>query len=428
MADTAKISHAHPMRRIAVWASGVVLLLLVVCAVTLALRPALLARPAVYRVQIEPPEAALAATGRAVSIEGEGPARTVTVAEPDGRREVVLVATRRGYENLVHWLTPRPGDAETVDLRLRRLKEPEATPPPRQESVPPKLATPPSHSEAAARPEVAELPLQPPKDPAPSRPQTVAPQTAAPQASPNHQEIAFDLGHGVKLELVRIPAGEFLMGSPKSDNNALGDEKPQHRVQITRPFYLGKYLVTQEQWQAVMGSNPSGFKGPKNPVENVSWDDCQEFLGKLRKKFGAGRGKFQLPTEAQWEYACRAGSTTRWCCGDSEAALGDYAWYNKNAKSRTHPVGEKKPNAWGLYDMHGNVWEWCQDLYGGDYYGSSPTKDPAGPTQGAYGSYRVDRGGSWDLDAKDCRSANRSGDTPDSRYNLGLRVCQVPEK
>ena len=298
MADTAKISHAHPMRRIAVWASGVVLLLLVVCAVTLALRPALLARPAVYRVQIEPPEAALAATGRAVSIEGEGPARTVTVAEPDGRREVVLVATRRGYENLVHWLTPRPGDAETVDLRLRRLKEPEATPPPRQESVPPKLATPPSHSEAAARPEVAELPLQPPKDPAPSRPQTVAPQTAAPQASPNHQEIAFDLGHGVKLELVRIPAGEFLMGSPKSDNNALGDEKPQHRVQITRPFYLGKYLVTQEQWQAVMGSNPSGFKGPKNPVENVSWDDCQEFLGKLRKKFGAGRGKFQLPTES----------------------------------------------------------------------------------------------------------------------------------
>ena len=124
-----------------------------------------------------------------------------------------------------------------------------------------------------------------------------------------------DLGGGVKLEMVLIPAGEFMMGSPDSDKDACGGEKPQHRVRITKPFYLGKYLVTQEQWEAVMGNNPSHFKGPKNPVEKVSWEDCQQFLGKLNAKSRPGGGKFQLPTEAQWEYACRAGSTTLYCFG-----------------------------------------------------------------------------------------------------------------
>ena len=237
------------------------------------------------------------------------------------------------------------------------------------------------------------------------------------------KELTVDLGGGVKLELVLIPAGEFLMGSPDSEKDGASDEKSQHKVRITKPFYLGKCLVTQEQWEAVMGSNPSKFKGPKNPVETVSWDDCQKFLGKLNAKSAAGGGTFQLPTEAQWEYACRAGSKTRYSFGDDKTRLGDYAWYGKNSH-KPHPVGEKKPNAWGLYDVHGNVWEWCQDRYDGGYYAKSPMDDPTGPTGG---SSRVIRGGGWLNPAGRCRSAYRYGNRPGYRsYTLGLRVSLVP--
>jgi formylglycine-generating enzyme required for sulfatase activity len=176
------------------------------------------------------------------------------------------------------------------------------------------------------------------------------------QSTSPPRELTIDLGGDVSLEMVLIPAGEFLMGSPDSDEEAGIGEHPQHLVRITKPFYLGKYLVTQEQWEAVMGSNPSYFKSPKNPVEQVSWDNCQQFLEKLNAKLGARGGKFALPSEAQWEYACRAGSTTHYCSGDDTSGLGDYAWHEKNSRSTTH-VGEKKPNAWGLYDMHGNAWQ-----------------------------------------------------------------------
>ena len=174
-----------------------------------------------------------------------------------------------------------------------------------------------------------------------------------------------------------------------------------------------------------MGNNPSNFKGPKNPVEKVSWDDCQEFLKKLNEKIRppAGEGIFGCLREAQWEYACRAGSTTRYCFGDEESGLGEYAWYSANSGNKTHPVGEKKPNAWGLYDMHGNVWEWCQDWYNNGYYGKSPMDDPTGA---ATGSFRVLRGGFWGRDAGCCRSAYRRGIAPGYRYDfLGLRVSLV---
>ncbi len=235
------------------------------------------------------------------------------------------------------------------------------------------------------------------------------------------KELSVDLGKGIKLEMVLIPAGEFLMGSPDSDKDAFEWEKPQHRVRITKPFYLGKYLVTQEQWEVVIGNNASRFKGPKNPVEQVSWDDCQQFLDKLNKRQGNLGGRFVLPTEAHWEYACRAGSKTRYCFGDDEKQLGEYACYGANSGGKTHPVGEKKPNAWGLYDMHGNVWEWCQDWYGD--YKESPVDDPSGPIGG---SVRVFRGGSWYHPARYCRSAIRNRHLPSYRwYDLGFRVSLV---
>jgi predicted Zn finger-like uncharacterized protein len=270
----------------------------------------------------------------------------------------------------------------------------------------------------------------------PSAQTSTAGRTSLNNLGTNLNEISVELGNGVKLEMVLIPAGEFLMGSPDSNMEAANDEKPQHRVRITKPFYLGKYPVTQEQWEAVMGNKPSNFHGPKNPVEQVSWDDCQQFLKKLNDRFPhpgplptmlrtvPGEGEFRLPTEAQWECACRAGSTTRYCFGDDESGLGEYAWYSVNSGQTTHQAGEKKPNAWGLYDMHGNVWEWCADCYDGGYYAHSPTDDPTGP---ATGSLRVSRGGSWRYPARRCRSWHRLMHNPGyRRYDLGLRVSRVP--
>ena len=236
------------------------------------------------------------------------------------------------------------------------------------------------------------------------------------------QEVAVDLGGGVKLDLVLIPAGSFTMGYDLGYDLGYDCEKPAHKVTITKPFYLGKYEVTQEQWESVMGNNPSHFKGPKNPVEQVGWDDCQQFLVKLNAKTGGQGGKFVLPTEAQWEYACRAGSTGSFCFGDDEKQLGEYAWYAANSGRKTHSVGEKKPNAWGLYDMHGNVWEWCEDWYG--VYGAEAVDDPSGPTTG---SYRVIRGGGWFKDDVNCQSTFRFSFRPAYRSGgVGLRVARVP--
>jgi formylglycine-generating enzyme required for sulfatase activity len=243
-----------------------------------------------------------------------------------------------------------------------------------------------------------------------------APQTsvAGGKTEGTPKELAVDLGGGVKMEMVLIPAGSFLMG----DDGA----KSVHKVRITKPFYLGNYEVTQEQWEAVMGSNPSDFKGPKNPVEQVSWDDCQQFLVKLNAKSGGQGSKFVLPTEAQWEYACRAGSAGKFCFGDNEKQLGEYAWYDENSDGKTHAVGGKKPNTFGLHDMHGNVWELCQDWYGA--YGAEAVDDPGGPTTG---SSRVGRGGGWYAGGGGCQSAYRAIIKPGGRLDfLGLRVARVP--
>ena len=243
---------------------------------------------------------------------------------------------------------------------------------------------------------------------------TVLAQTAQPKES-----LAVDLGGGMSIEFVLIRPGSFMMGSMTGNI----DEKPPHKVTLSKPFYLGKYEVTQEQWQAVMGRNPSQFKGPQNPVENVRREDCQVFIGRLNKK--AGAAVFRLPTEAEWEYACRAGSTTDFSFGEAETTLGDYAWYIANSGiASTHPVGQKKPNAWGLYDMHGNVMEWCLDGYG-DYTGAAVT-DPVGTAPISYRIPRwVVRGGSWSDDAGDCRSARRNGREPGGWFfTLGFRLLR----
>ncbi len=243
------------------------------------------------------------------------------------------------------------------------------------------------------------------------------PQSPASNLVGNLPETSFDLGRGVKLEMVQIPAGEFMMGSPDPGNlNA----KPQHRVRITKPFYLGKYLVTQEQWDEVIGDGPNYSKCP---VGNLSWDGCQKFLDKLNAMSNPGLGKFQLPTEAQWEYACRAGSTTRHYFGQDGSELDEYAWFNGNSDGGVHPVGQKKPNAWGLYDMHGNVFEHCQDWYDEGYYAVSPTDDPTGP---ATGRERVRRGGCAYNTETTCESAFRACGRPQLRgFDVGLRVARV---
>jgi formylglycine-generating enzyme required for sulfatase activity len=237
---------------------------------------------------------------------------------------------------------------------------------------------------------------------------------------PLEKELAFDLGNGVKMEMVLIPAGEFLMGSPDSDKDALPAEKPQHRVRITKPFYLGRYPVTQEQWQAVMGNNPSRFNGATNPVTNTRWDDCQVFVQKLNGKLTPGRTLFQLPTEAQWEYACHAGNATKYGSGDSEKRLAEYAWFGH---SGTHPVGQKKPNAWGLYDMHGNAWEWCSDWFDDSYYKKSPSDDPPGPSSGA--SHAL-RGGGWGNDRLSFRVNQRCNIRPPyHNRGSGMRLARI---
>jgi formylglycine-generating enzyme required for sulfatase activity len=225
----------------------------------------------------------------------------------------------------------------------------------------------------------------------------------------------------MKLRMKLIPAGRFTMGSTANEKGRKSNEGPVPEVVISKSFYMGVYEVTQAQWQAVMGNNPSSFGGkPQNPVEQVLWEDCQKFLEKLN---GMGIGTFRLPTEAEWEYACRAGTKTAYSFGDDVSKLKEYANYEDTPKyglKSTAPVGSFKPNSWGLYDMYGNVWEWCSDWYGD--YGTGRQTDPKGA---ARGSLRVLRGGCWSYSSRHCRSAYRSWCSPLGRHSiLGFRVVR----
>jgi formylglycine-generating enzyme required for sulfatase activity len=222
------------------------------------------------------------------------------------------------------------------------------------------------------------------------------------------------------MEFVLIPAGKFTMGSPSDEQGRYDDEGPAHEVIIKNPFYLGKYPVTQKQWIAVMGGNPSHFIGDDLPVENISWNDVQEFTKKLTEM--ENTDKYRLPSEAEWEYACRAGTTTKYSFGDGESKLEDYAWYFADSDGKTHPVGQKQPNPLGLHDMHGNVWEWVQDRWH-DNYDSAPSDGSAWE----YGnsSIRVFRGGGWNDVSRSCRSAIRERVGSGSRSGIiGFRLLR----
>jgi formylglycine-generating enzyme required for sulfatase activity len=229
----------------------------------------------------------------------------------------------------------------------------------------------------------------------------------------------------VVLRLRWIPPGRFKMGSPDNEAGRWEDEGPQHIVELTEGYWLCETACTQAEWETVMGRNPSNFQGDATrPVEQVSWDDCQEYCKRLNARFPGLRAS--LPTEAQWEYACRAGTESAYNEGSActkpegwDPALDILGWFDKNSENTTHPVKQKLPNTWGLYDMHGNVWEWCSDWHGS--YSAEGQRDAMGAKDG---SSRVDRGGGWDGSARICRSASRFRWHSSVRYDfLGFRIA-----
>jgi len=238
---------------------------------------------------------------------------------------------------------------------------------------------------------------------------------------------AEDYTNSIQMEFIRVPAGVFFMGAQEYEDGS-SKENPRHKVPLSQDFYLGKFEVTQKQWEAVVGPvNPSNFRSPNRPVDEVSWNNVQAFIKKLNEMEGGGKQLYRLPTEAEWEYAARAGSNTIYSYGDDPGgkSLNQYAWYEQNSGKQTHPVGTRIANAWGFYDMHGNVAEWVQDYYDKQYYSRSPARDPKGP---ATGRKRVVRGGSWINQLYSCRTAARgyySADYTDSDF--GFRIVKMIE-
>ncbi|MCX7106437.1 MAG: formylglycine-generating enzyme family protein [Methylococcales bacterium] len=233
--------------------------------------------------------------------------------------------------------------------------------------------------------------------------------------------VAIDYQSFAGIRFVKIEAGCFLMGKDTDLKESSPVESPQHRVCIEKPFYLGETEITQKQWETIMGSNPSKSKALYKPVEKVSWNDAQDFIKRLNNQEEGNL--FRLPSEAEWEYSARAGSKSLYYFGDKQKELTTYAWFgDEGYGGASHEVALKKPNAWGLHDMHGNVWEWVQDWYDPNYYQSSPEKDPKGPD---VGQYRVYRGGSWVGKNVNLRSSIRYSGLPSSRTgDIGFRLAR----
>jgi formylglycine-generating enzyme required for sulfatase activity len=232
--------------------------------------------------------------------------------------------------------------------------------------------------------------------------------------------MAETMTNSIGMELILIPAGAFIMGGDWDAEQADENELPKHEILFDNPFYMGMVPVTQSQWQAVMDDNPSEFSGEDHPVETVSHEDAGVFIKRLNVKEGSGL--YRLPTEAEWEYAARAGAQSTYCFGPETSRLAQYAWFQNNSDGTTHPVGQLAPNDWGLHDMHGNVHEWCADWYKRDYYAESPARHPAGPRKGVA---RVLRGGDWSSEAWYCRCAIRSLSSPQRRSpRVGFRVVR----
>ena len=246
------------------------------------------------------------------------------------------------------------------------------------------------------------------------QPQPILPSQSAAQSESNPNVLPITV-NGITFNMIKVDGGTFTMGATSEQKNPDDDEKPTHQVTLSS-YYIGESEMTQALWTAVMGNNPSRFKGDNLPVEQVLWEDCQTFIGKLNGLTGKS---FRLPTEAEWEYAARGGNRSNHTQYSGGSMIDDVAWYEGNSGNKTHSVKTKKPNELGLYDMSGNVLEWCQDWYGS--YGSNAQTNPTGPGSG---SDRVSRGGSWNRSERRCRSSYRNYNSPGSRYDrLGFRLA-----